>query len=220
MAGNDNSNQCVTVGNAANAAGIPERTLRVRINSGTLPATPGKRGRLVRLADVRDLAALTGRDTTSRQATSAMATSVAGNAKSAPGGKGEEATAGNDPDKPAMVAEAARQQLEMIRDTLLAPLIEQNECLVACIGEFEREGGRLESERAAPQAQLDALRSPESNPGSIDETAKSIAFLDLLRSRGGDSGEEGRGDEKGHLNNRGAHSLRIRLRHLCRSCAG
>jgi excisionase family DNA binding protein len=44
--------QYVTVGNAATATGISERTLRYWIKAGKLPATGGKRGRLVRLADV------------------------------------------------------------------------------------------------------------------------------------------------------------------------
>ena len=39
MAGNDNGNQYVTVGNAAEVAGISERTLRYWIKTGKLAAT-------------------------------------------------------------------------------------------------------------------------------------------------------------------------------------
>jgi DNA-binding transcriptional MerR regulator len=164
VAGNDNGNQYVTVGIAARSAGIPERTLRAWINAGKLPATPGKRGRLVRLADVRDLAALTGRDSAGQEDTTATATSAAGNAGDEPHGNDEEPIAGNDHGKSAMVADTARQQLETLRDTLLAPLIEQNERLVARIGELEREAGQLESERDALRSRLEALESPVSAP--------------------------------------------------------
>lgn len=51
----------VAVESAVKVAAISARTLRCWIASGELPATGGKRGRLVRLADVEALAALTGR---------------------------------------------------------------------------------------------------------------------------------------------------------------
>jgi hypothetical protein len=65
-----------------------------------------------------------------------------------------------------MVADSARQQLEVIRDTLLAPLIEQNERLVARIGDLEREAGRLEAERDELRSQLEAIVAPQSTPES------------------------------------------------------
>ena len=45
---------------AADSAGIPVTTLRHWVDKGRLPATAGKRGRLVRLADVQHLVALDG----------------------------------------------------------------------------------------------------------------------------------------------------------------
>jgi hypothetical protein len=47
----------VTMASAADIAGIPVTTLRQWVDSGRLPARVGKRGRLVRLADVQHLVA-------------------------------------------------------------------------------------------------------------------------------------------------------------------
>ena len=50
----------VTMASAADSAGIPVTTLRHWVDSGRLPAAVGKRGRLVRLADVQHLVAIDG----------------------------------------------------------------------------------------------------------------------------------------------------------------
>jgi hypothetical protein len=50
----------VTMASAADSAGIPVTTLRHWVDNGRLPATVGKRGRLVRLADVQHLVAMDG----------------------------------------------------------------------------------------------------------------------------------------------------------------
>jgi DNA-binding transcriptional MerR regulator len=166
MAGNDNGNQYVTVGNAAEVAGISERTLRYWIKTGKLVATGGNRNRLVRLADVQALAMLTGKTPATNPSTTATADPAIATADNDAYGNDEESTAGNDPGNAAMVADSARQQLEVIRDTLLAPLIEQNERLVARIGDLEREAGRLEAERDELRSQLEAIVAPQSTPES------------------------------------------------------
>lgn len=43
-------------------AGVPARTLRYWVETGKLPAIAGKYGRLVRLGDVREIMAMTGKD--------------------------------------------------------------------------------------------------------------------------------------------------------------
>jgi DNA-binding transcriptional MerR regulator len=166
MAGNDNGNQYVTVGNAAEVAGISERTLRYWIKTGKLAATGGNRNRLVRLADVQAMAMLTGKTPATNASTTATADPAIAAADDGANGNDEESTTGNDPGNAAMVADSARQQLEVIRDTLLAPLIEQNERLVARIGDLEREAGRLEAERDELRSQLDAIVAPQSAPES------------------------------------------------------
>ena len=166
MTGNDNGNQYVTVGNAAEVARISERTLRYWIKTGKLAATGGKRNRLVRLADVQALATLTGKTPAMDETATATAASTTATAGSARNGNDEHATAVHDPGNTAMVADSARQQLAVIRDTLLAPLIEQNERLVARIGDLEREAGRLEAERDELRSQLEAIVVPQRAPES------------------------------------------------------
>jgi DNA-binding transcriptional MerR regulator len=166
MAGNDNGNQYVTVGNAAEVAGISERTLRYWIKTGKLAATGGNRNRLVRLADVQAMAMLTGKTPATNASTTATADPAIAAADNDTYGNDEESTAGNGPSNGAMVADSARQQLEVIRDTLLAPLIEQNERLVARIGDLEREAGRLEAARDELRSQLEAIVARQSAPES------------------------------------------------------
>src|SRR5919202_2293937 len=112
MAGNDNGNQYVTVGNAAEVAGISERTLRYGIKTGKLAATGGNRNRLVRLVDVQAMAMLTGKTPATNASTTATADPAIAAADDGANGNDEESTAGNDPGNAAMVADSARQQLE------------------------------------------------------------------------------------------------------------
>ena len=72
----------------------------------------------------------------------------------------------------------AHQQLEVIRDTLLRPLIEQNERQQERIAELEREAGRITAERDQAQRDRDTLERRVSDleaftvtyAGSADET--------------------------------------------------
>lgn len=68
----------VSIETAATSTGITSRTIRYWVQAGKLPATSGKRGRLVRLGDVEALSALTGRAKPVPQVgeTSAVATSA------------------------------------------------------------------------------------------------------------------------------------------------
>lgn len=127
----------VAVESAGSIAGISPRTLRYWIAGGKLPAIAGDRGKLVRLGDVLDLAALTGKGANHyRQA----AGSVGNPATSAGMAAGNVAGNAADADQTALVTQAATNQLEAIRDQWLQPLIDQ-------IRELERDRGRLEAER-------------------------------------------------------------------------
>jgi hypothetical protein len=93
----------VTMASAADIAGIPVTTLRQWVDSGRLPATVGKRGRLVRLADVQHLVA---GDVTSPP------NGAAGNGSAAPGrtqpaASPDDETADVGPDKTAATTEDA-----------------------------------------------------------------------------------------------------------------
>ena len=68
-----------TVESAAAIAGISARTLRYWIAAGKLPARGGKRGRLVRLSDVEQLAALAGKLSGKDSLPADSAVAVAGN---------------------------------------------------------------------------------------------------------------------------------------------
>ena len=126
----------LAVGNAAALAGIPERTLRYWIASGKLPATTGKRGKLLRLADVERVAALAGRAAatpTPQPAANGIAADLAGEVAA---------------------TDAARRQLEAIRDEWLLPLVEQ-------IREQAERIGQLQAERDALAARLEALQATQ-----------------------------------------------------------
>ena len=144
------------------------------------------------------MAMLTGKTPATNASTTATADPAIAAADDGAYGNDEESTAGNDPGSAAMVADSARQQLEVIRDTLLAPLIEQNERLVARIGDLEREAGRLEAERDELRSQLEAIVAPQSAPESPESLenprdepqslGQSTAFLSPHHTRGGAAG--------------------------------
>jgi len=132
----------VTVEIAGKLAGISSRTLRHWIASGKLSAIAGKRGKLVSMGEVEQLARMVGKPV-------GNATSPSGN----PATSAEE-VAGNLAEPladAALVSDLARQQLATIRDEWLAPLIER-------IGELERENGRLEATTAAKDETIAELR--------------------------------------------------------------
>ena len=134
----------VAIEYAGRVTGVPARTLRRWAEAGKVPAIAGQRKRLVRLDDVRRLAAMTGH----RPATAEMTGAYAGQ------DSGQMATgvADDNMPHPGAVTPAARSQLEAIRDEWLQPLVDQ-------LREAERMIGRLEVERDQAAQQRDALRA-------------------------------------------------------------
>ncbi len=156
------------------------------------------------------LADLTGkRPATGRQAAGNVA-SPAGAARSAGGNAGNVA-AGNDAggsvDPLPAVAEAARAQLEAIRDEWLRPLIERNEALAVEVGALRERAGhqagtidRLERERDALRDEVerlrsaaDAARTPPEPPGAAERPGPAwhtpvARWRRLLRRLAGDGG--------------------------------
>jgi excisionase family DNA binding protein len=61
-------------------------------------------------------------------------------------------------DPGALVEDQTRRQLEMLRDTLVMPLIHQNQQLHREVGELRERAGRLEAERDAAMRERDELR--------------------------------------------------------------
>jgi hypothetical protein len=143
----DDPDAMLPVESAGNVAGIPPRTLRSWVRNGKLPATEGQRGKLVRLGDVLAIAEMTGRRPATLRSPAGQTRPAAESATSA----GIMADAAGHIGGPLAVTEAARAQLEAIRDEWLRPLLERNEALA------ER-AGRLEAERDAAIAERDALR--------------------------------------------------------------
>ncbi len=132
----------VAVEVAGKAAGIPARTLRHWISTGKLAAIAGKRGKLVSMGEVEQLARMVGKSV--------------GNAASSNGNPALSANevASNLAESladAALVTDAARQQLATIRDEWLAPLIER-------IGTLERQNGRLEATTATQAETIAELR--------------------------------------------------------------
>jgi DNA-binding transcriptional MerR regulator len=154
----DDPDALLPVESAGSVAGISPRTLRYWIKGGKLPATEGQRGKLVRLGDVLALAELTGkRPAAERQAAGNPAT-ASDPARSAGNHVGN---AGSDPTGEASalaVSEAARAQLEAIRDEWLRPFAERSEALARELGRVEAERDHLARERDDLALQLQAAR--------------------------------------------------------------
>jgi len=127
------------------------------VTTGKLSAISGKRGLLIRRADVIELGKITGHFSEYGETGN-----VSGNVSPGPSGNGEEI-----PDASVVRVDTERQ-LEIIRDTLLRPLIEQNERQQALItGQSETIGylragldqaGLRLAEQADAVAQLTAER--------------------------------------------------------------
>lgn len=186
MAGNDNGNQYVTVGNAAKVTGISERTLRYWINAGKLAATGGKRGRLVRLADVQAIAELTGKAPATNKATTATATSAVTSAGNDPNGNHEATTAGNDPGNTAIVSERTQQQAavmrEILQDMLRELLDEQAAAFRSEIAGLREQVGELAAELERREAQQQ--RSSSERIGELErETGQLESERDALQAQ-------------------------------------
>ncbi len=166
----------VAVEAAGKLAGISPRTLRHWIATGKLPAIPGKRGKLVRLEEVRRLAVLVGKEPLAGNAAGNSARSagdLAGNVADTIAGNAAESVA-----ESALVSNAARQQLAMVRDEWLAPLVAQ-------ITEQAERIGRLEGERTAHQETIAELRRQRDEDRERERQAQDEQrdFLAELRRR-------------------------------------
>lgn len=150
LPGMDDPDALLPVESAGNVAGISPRTLRYWIRGGKLPATEGQRGKLVRLGDVLALAEMTGKlPATGRQ--------TAGNDAA---GNDPARSAGNDPGNAAnlpplpAVADNMRAALEVFRDELVRPFVDD-------LREAERKIGRLEAERDALWSRLEQIEAEQ-----------------------------------------------------------
>jgi len=129
---------------AGRVTGVPARTLRRWAEAGKVPVVAGTRKRLVRLEDVRRLAAMTGHQPDTADVSGAYAGQATGHVA--------EGVADDNIPPAGAVSPAARSQLEAIRDEWLQPLIDQ-------LRGAERTIGRLEAERDQAAQERDALRA-------------------------------------------------------------
>jgi hypothetical protein len=125
---------------AGRLTGVPARTLRRWAEAGKEPVVAGQRKRLVRLDDVRRLAAMTGHQQDADDLTGAYAGQATGHMT-------EGVTGDTVPPSSGALAPTPQAYLEEIRDEWLQPLIDQ-------LREAERTIGRLEAERDALRAEL------------------------------------------------------------------
>jgi len=157
MRGMNTEQQYVAVAMAGKMTGIPERTIRHWVTTGKLSAIAGERGRLVRLEDVHRIAIMTGK-LPGPLPTEMGAATLAGNPASGVGNVADGSTI-------VEVSASTNHQLEVIRDTLLRPLIEQNERQQERIAEQAETIGRIAAEveherqrAAAAEVEHDELR--------------------------------------------------------------
>jgi len=141
----------VAVSVAGKHTGIPERTIRHWLKTGKLSAIAGERGRLVRLEDVHQLAVVTGKLPGPLPGINLAAT-MAGNSADSVGNIAEDAHI-------VEVAAAVEHQLEVIRDTLLRPLIEQNERQQATMTEQAETIGKVTAERDNERRRREAVEA-------------------------------------------------------------
>ena len=136
----------VSTGQAAKLAGVSARTVRRWIEKGYLPAQQTARGWLVSPSDLPAASAAARQaeeESHVLDARSAVLPDGLRDIRLKQDGHGDTRTDG--PTEPhshpiQLVSDAARQQLEAIRDEWLAPLIVQ-------LRELERENGKLQAER-------------------------------------------------------------------------
>jgi len=138
----------LTIAEAADHLGVSENAVRQRIKRGTIPAAKVDGVWRLAVADQEP----------DRQTDREDRPSVERSAD-------HEATT-----RPVVVSEAARSQLEAIRDEWLRPLVER-------IGALERENGRLEAERDHATAERDRLRADREN-----DRQTAAQLVDLLQA--------------------------------------
>lgn len=153
---------------AATSTGISARTIRYWVAHGKLPATAEQRRKLVRLADVRHLAMLTGRTNGNRNRHSSPAVAATMTA----------------PTAPAALAAGDGVVLARIRDEWVQPLVVQIAYQAECIGRLEEriahaERRTVEAERRLAAEQLRRERAE----GERDRALQQVKQLALARLR-------------------------------------
>jgi hypothetical protein len=164
-----NDPEYVAIRHAARVIGVPGRTLRRWVKAGTLPVVAGQRKPVVRLADVRRLAARTGHQPDTADGTGTTADQATGH-------MAEGAADDDMPPSPGSLSPAARSPLGAIRDEWLQPLIDQ-------LREAERMIGRLEAERDQVAQERDALRSELSAMAETPQERDPAAVPDVAGAR-------------------------------------
>jgi hypothetical protein len=154
----DDPDALLPVESAGNVAGISPRTLRYWIRGGKLPATEGQHGKLVRLGDVLAIAEMTGKRPAANRQSAGNEMRVETSARSAGNAAGntiqdDDAEALMATGVAALPATAGTMQaaLEVFRDELVRPFVDD-------LRAAERTIGRLEAERDQAIAERDALR--------------------------------------------------------------
>lgn len=127
---------------AARSAGVPERTVRNWVTSGKLAAMRGERGYLVRIADVKRVAAIAGREAATSPVADESAAPVA--AETAVG---------------LPIAEQEERAVAMIQRAF-DPLVEE-------LGRLREELGREKALREAAERERDELREQVRRARSI-----------------------------------------------------
>jgi excisionase family DNA binding protein len=156
----------VSVESAGKLLGVSARTVRNWINDGKLPAVSGKRGRLIRRADVLTLGTISGKLPEDSEPGNASGNASVGFAAELP-----EASA---------LSSSTETQLAIIRDTLLAPLIAQNERQQATITEQAETIGALRIERDQLQTRMVALEAKTTPAARVmGELATRPAFVPI-----------------------------------------
>jgi DNA-binding transcriptional MerR regulator len=165
----------VAIEDAGRLTGVPARTLRRWAEAGKVPVVAGQRKRLVRLEDVRRLAAMTGHQPVATDVTGASAGQATGHVA--------DGIAGDNTLAAGSIAPTPQAYLEEIRDEWLQPLINQLKEAERTIGRLEQERDQLRAELTAAQAAVedapqDANRTPV---GDVPMPAVSDSLVGRLR---------------------------------------